>query len=116
MKKFVAIFGLPASAIQEWMATVDEASRKEQTEKLMGEWKAWNEAHKESIVDAGLPLGKTKRVNKDGVTDVKNDLNWMMIVQADSHEAAAQLFVGHPHLVTIPSSYVEVMDSSRPGM
>lgn len=113
MNKYVAIFGLPASAIQEWMATVDEASRKEQSDKLMQEWKQWVVDHKDSIVEEGYPLGKTKRVNKDGVTDTKNDLNWMMVVQADSHEAAANLFVGHPHLVTIPSSYVEVMDANR---
>jgi hypothetical protein len=116
MNKYVALFGMPVSAIQNWVATVDEATRKEQTEKLMGEWHAWVDAHKDSVVDAGLPLGKTKRVDKSGVTDTKNDLNWMMVVQAESHEAAANLFVGHPHLVTIPDSYVEVMDSSRPGM
>lgn len=116
MKKFVAIFCLPASAIAQWMATVDEATRKEQSDKLMQEWKQWAADHKDSIVDEGLPLGKTKRVNKDGVTDTKNDLNWMMVVQAESHDAAAALFLGHPHLVTIPDSYVEVMDASRGGM
>ena len=60
-----------------------------------------------------MPLGKTKRVDANGVTDVVNDLNWFMIVQAESHDAAAAMFVGHPHLKSIPTTYVEVMDASR---
>lgn len=109
MKKFFVLFGMPTASIQQWMETVDEATRKEQTDKLMNDWNVWMEEHKDSIVDKGLPLGKTKRVTAEGVTDTKNDLNWYMVVQAESQDAAAQLFVGHPHLVQIPSSYAEIM-------
>jgi hypothetical protein len=115
MKKFFVLFGIPAAAIQEWMANVDEASRKEQSDKVMGEWKTWMEEHTSAIVDKGLPLGKTKRVDAHGVTDTKNDLNWYLVVEAESHEAAADMFKGHSHL-QIPTSYIEVMDASRPGM
>lgn len=115
MKKFFVLFGIPAAAIQEWMATVDEATRMTQTTELMGKWKEWMTAHESVIVDKGLPIGKTKRVDSNGVSDTKNDLNWYLVVEAESHAAAAELFVGHPHLV-IPTAYIEVMDSSRPGM
>ncbi len=115
MKKFFVLFCIPKEAIQQWMATVDEATRKEQSDKIMNEWKEWMEAHKDSVVDAGGPLGKTKRVTAEGVSDSVNDLNYYLTVQAESHEAAAEMFVGHPHL-QIPTSYVEVIDSSRPGM
>jgi hypothetical protein len=66
-----------------------------------------------SILDKGLPLGKTKHVDSNGVTDTKNDLTWYLVVQAESHDAAAQMFVGHPHLVGIPGTYVEIMDANR---
>jgi len=116
MKKFFVLFCIPAQAIQDWMTNVDEATRKEQTDKMMSEWQAWLTAHQDIVIDRGLPLGKTKRVDAGGVTDTKNDLNYYIVVNAESHEAAADLFKDHPHVVSIPSAYVEVIDSSRPGM
>ncbi len=115
MKKFVVTFSIPAASIQEWMANVDETTRKEQSEKMMHDWQAWMTSHESSILDKGLPLGKTKRVTKDGVEDTKNDLNWYLVIEAESHEAAAEMFRNHPHL-EIPTSYIEIMDASRPGM
>ncbi len=115
MKKFFVTFNIPAAAIQEWMSTVDEATRKEQSGKMMQDWQTWMTAHESSVLDKGLPLGKTKRVTKDGVEDIKNDLNWYLVIEAESHEAAADMFRGHPHL-EIPSSYVEIMDASRSMM
>ncbi|MEO6536825.1 MAG: hypothetical protein ABIT47_03965 [Candidatus Paceibacterota bacterium] len=112
MNKYVAIFCLPADGVKDWMANTDEKTRKEQTTQVMKEWETWKESHKDSLVDAGMPLGKTKRATKDGVTDVVNDLNWLMIVQAESHQAAAELVQTNPHIQMIPGSYVEVMDAN----
>lgn len=113
MQKFVVTFSIPAAAIQEWMASIDEETRNTQMKEMMTSWDAWMADHASVVLDKGLPLGKTKRVDTSGVTDTKNDLNWYLVVEAESHDAAAQLFVGHPHL-QIPSSYVEVMDANRP--
>ncbi|HYC68078.1 hypothetical protein [Brevundimonas sp.] len=71
--------------------------------------KAWDEAHRDVIVYQGGPLGPTKRATEDGVTDVVNELTVFMVVRAESHEAAAQLFVGHPHCTIFPCDAVEVM-------
>jgi hypothetical protein len=116
MNKYFVLFCIPAGAIQDWMTKVDEATRKEQSDKMMQDWNTWMTDHASSILDKGLPLGKTKRVEGGTITDIKNDLNWYLVVTADSHEAAAEMFKDHPHLVQIPSSYVEVMDSNRTGM
>jgi hypothetical protein len=113
MAKYVATFSIPAGAIQDWVQTVDEATRNEQTQKMMQEWQQWMDTHASAIVDKGLPLGKTKRVTQEGIADTKNDLNFYIVVEADSHDAAAQMFKNHPHL-QIPASYIEVMDASRP--
>lgn len=112
MKKFFVLFCVPARATEEWMATVDETTRKEQSDKMMRDWEQWMAEHESIILDQGLPLGKTKRVTSEGVSDTKNDLNWYLVIEAESHEAAAGLFEGHPHL-QIPTSYIEVMDASR---
>lgn len=71
--------------------------------------KAWDEAHRDLIVYQGGPLGPTKRAAEDGVTDVVNEMTVFMVVRADSHEAAALLFVGHPHCTIFPCDAVEVM-------
>ena len=70
----------------------------------------WEEAHRDSIVFQGGPLGPTKRIDVDGeVTDVVNLLTVFMVVRADSHEAAARLFENHPHMNPFPCDRVEVM-------
>ena len=71
---------------------------------------AWEEAHRDSIVYQGGPLGPTKRIGDDGaVTDIVNLLTVFMVVTAASHEAATRLFDGHPHMAIFPCDGVEVM-------
>jgi hypothetical protein len=115
MKKFFVLFCVPSAAIAEWMKTTDEATRTQQSQEMMESWQKWITAHEGAILDKGLPLGKTKRVTDGSIADTKNDLNWYLVVEAESHEAAANMFSDHPHL-HIPSSYIEVMDASRTGM
>ena len=72
--------------------------------------KAWEEAHADVIDYVGGPLGPTKRISDAGeVTDVVNQLTVFMVVRADSPEAAARLFEGHPHMTIFPCDGVEVM-------
>jgi hypothetical protein len=52
-------------------------------------------------------VGKTKRVSAQGVEDAKNDIMLYATIEADSHEAAADLFKGHPHF-GIPGATIEV--------
>ncbi len=113
MKTYFVLFGIPATAIQDWVATVSEDERKKQTETLMKAWKTWMTTHAAVLTNTGSSLGKTKRVTAQGTQDTKNDLNWYLTVQAHSHAAAAELFENHPHL-QIPTSYIEVMSTSGP--
>jgi hypothetical protein len=109
MKKFFALFAIPAAVVENWQKTTDPAKVKAMSDDMMKAWDKWMKDHEEDIVDMGQPLGKTKRVTAQKVSDVRNDLNFYVIVMADSHEAAAKLFRGHPHL-QIPESSVEVME------
>ena len=79
------------------------------TEKMMGAWENWTKAHEKNLVDRGAPLGKTKRITASGISDIRNDLNWYSIVEAETHDAAARIFLDNPHL-QIPQAFIEVME------
>ena len=66
--------------------------------------------HGARIVDAGGPLGTTKRVGPDGIKDIRNNLAAYVIVEAESPDAAAQMFEGHPHFTIFPGDSVEIME------
>ena len=75
------------------------------------------EKHQKAIVVDGSPLGKTKRVSASGIADIRNDLAGYVVVQAQSHEAAAKLFENHPHFTISPGDAIEVMECLPiPGM
>ena len=81
----------------------------------MEEWMNWARSHKE-IVDIGMPLGKNKRVQKDGIADERNDIGGYSFVEAESQEAAANIFKDSPHF-QLPGAYIEVMECVQmPGM
>jgi hypothetical protein len=44
-----------------------------------------------------------------GVSDAKNMMCGYGVVEAGSHEAAAQLFLDHPHFSIFPGQSVEIM-------
>jgi hypothetical protein len=111
MKNFLAVFTGNAEATERtgWNA-LSEAARNERMQAGIAAWHAWMEANKKRIVVSGGPVGKTKRVSAAGVAGARNDICGYVIVQADSHEAAARLFEGHPHFSVMPGEAVEVME------
>src|SRR5262245_38139583 len=98
MKKFFALFQIPASVVEDWKKNTKPDEMKAASQKMMNDWEKWMKAHEKVLVDKGAPLGKTKRVNSQGIADIRNDLNWYSIVEAESHEAAAKIFADNPHL------------------
>ena len=69
----------------------------------------WEAKHRDSIVYGGGALGPTKRLTEEGLTDIVNLLTVFTVVRAPSHDAAARLFEGHPHMTIWPCDGVEVM-------
>jgi hypothetical protein len=70
----------------------------------------WGTVNSDAIVDQGSPLGKTKRASAQGISDIKNSMTGYVIIQAESHEAAAKLFENHPHFAILPGDSVEIME------
>jgi hypothetical protein len=111
MKKFMAVFtGSPANLDNYQKQFPDPEQRKARDQQGMDAWKNWVGAHGKSIVDHGAPLGRTKRVTKDGIADIRNNLAAFTIVEAPSYEDAAKMFLNHPHFTIFPGDGVEIME------
>jgi hypothetical protein len=108
MKNFLAIYNGTHASMDEWNK-LDEAARKARMSTGMAAWQQWMQTHAAAIVDTGTPLGKTKRIDKSGVTDTTNNITGYVIVKAESHEAAAAMFTNHPHFAIFPGDAVEIM-------
>jgi hypothetical protein len=111
MKKYLAIYIGTASSLErsEWN-TIDEGKRKKLEASGIAAWGEWMTANKAAIVDQGGPLGKTKRTAAQGISDIKNSMTGYVVVQAESHEAAARMFENHPHFTIFPGDSVEIME------
>jgi hypothetical protein len=111
MKRFLAIYtgSMDSAGFKSWNA-MNEAERKERERLGMEAWMRWGKKHERSIVDGGAPLGKTKCADASGVSDIRNTMAGYVVVEAPSHDAAAQMFVNHPHFAIFPGQSVEIME------
>jgi hypothetical protein len=74
----------------------------------MEAWTTWMKKNENGLAEMGAPLGKNKRVNASGVSDVRNEVTGYSILDAESHEAATRMLEGHPHL-QVPGAYIDVL-------
>jgi hypothetical protein len=108
MNYYTAIYQMPVEGLEGWMAK-PESERKEAEEQMKGAWDTWLAAHKDAVLNT-VGLGQTKEVTRDGVKDTKNGMMLSSYVQAESLEAAAEIFKDHPHL-SIPGAFIHVMST-----
>jgi hypothetical protein len=109
--KFMALYMAPAASIAEMMQGTEQDMKDG-----MAAWNDWSEKNRKAIDDMGAPLGKTRTVSASGVKDTKNEVTGFSIVEADSHDAAAKMFAGHPHL-QIKGATIDIMNYvDIPGM
>lgn len=113
MEKFLVLYLAPVAGLEEWMRT-DESIRKPAEEKMRADWDMWMEQHEGRVFETS-GAGKTKLVTADGVSDTKNNVMLYSFVEAESHDEAAQMFVGHPHF-GIPGGTIEIMKVNALGM
>jgi hypothetical protein len=111
MKNYLAIYIGTAEARErsQW-DELDEDTRSAREAEGMNAWMQWGATNAAAIVELGAPLGRTKRVSRAGIEDTRNRMVGYVIVRAESHEAAAKLFEGHPHFAIFPGDSVEIME------
>ena len=118
MKRFLAVYTgtHDAKSRADWDA-LPAAERTKREGEGMAAWHAWQTTHGAAIVEQGGPLGKTLRASRDGIVPTRNALTGFIVVEAESHEAAARMFEGHPHFAIFPGEAVEIMEVLPiPGM
>lgn len=108
--KFFVTYQMPHSGLDDWMK-LPEAERKTQEQQMQAEWDTWMASHKDAIVETA-GVGKPKRVTSAGVEDSRNDIMMYSFVEAESLEAAADMFKTHPHF-GIPGGWIEVMSVNK---
>ena len=107
---YLAVFlGSKASPRRVAWDALPEGDRRAKERDGIAAWKAWVERHRAAIVSVGGPLGKTKKVTQSGIVDTTNDMGTFIVVRAESHDAAANLFDNHPHYSIFPGDSVEIM-------
>lgn len=104
--KFFVTYQMPHTGLDEWMK-LPEAERKAQEVQMQNEWNAWMAAHANVITETA-GVGKPKKITAAGIEDARNDLMLYSFVEAESLEAAAEMFKDHPHF-GIPGAWIEVM-------
>lgn len=106
----MVLFLAPTAVLEEWGKT-PQAEREVAEKKMREEWDVWMAAHAHMIKETHA-CGKTKRVTTSGVADTRNDIMLYSIIEAESHDVAANAYTNHPHL-GIPQASIEVM-ATRP--
>ena len=103
MKSFLAIYtGTPTDG-------PPQMDPKDMQAGMQG-WNDWMTRHAGQIEVTGGPLGRTKKVSKAGVADIRNNASGFVIVRAESQEAAAKMFENHPSFAIFPGDGVEIME------
>lgn len=111
MKQFLAVYMGSANEenMRKWHAMDADAQKKKEKDGMTA-WMNWAEKYSKFILKDGGPLGKTKKINASGISDIKNLMTGFTIVQAESHEDAAKMFLNHPHFTVFPGDSVEIME------
>lgn len=109
MKKFLAIYTGSEASMNKW-AGLSEAAKADRQKEGIRQWSNWGDKNSSLIKDIGNPLGKTKLVNQNGISDTKNNMTAYTIVEAETHEEAAKLFLNHPHFEIFPGEGIEIME------
>ncbi|MGV8936032.1 MAG: hypothetical protein ACOH2J_02855 [Allorhizobium sp.] len=108
MPRFLAVYTMK----HEDFATFGRLPKAEQDAidaEGVAEWAVWESKNAASILDRGGMVGRTTRVNRNGIAKAENPFCGYLIVEADTAEAAAALFLDHPHITIFPGDAVDIM-------
>jgi len=105
MPKFLVLYNssVPAS---EMMANVTP----EQARAGMDTWMAWAAKWSGAIVEMGSPVGNGRRVVNGAVSTAPVPVTGYSIVEAESADAAVEIFRDHPHSLTPSETSIDVLE------
>ncbi|MGE0768205.1 MAG: hypothetical protein AB7L90_17245 [Hyphomicrobiaceae bacterium] len=108
MPRFVAVYTMKPEAVAAFRAKAE--SEQEAIDALgVKAWQEWRERNAAAIVSTDVMVGKTRRVTRSGIADVRNHIAGFLIVEAADIAAAAGLFQDHPHITVFPGDGIDIM-------
>lgn len=108
MKKFLVLYHSSTSAAEQMADATPE-----QAKAGMDAWMSWAGEAGAAIVDMGAPLGDSVMLSGDTPDGY---IGGFSIVEAESLEAAADLFDAHPHF-QMPDGAIQILEMlAMPGM
>lgn len=108
MPRFLAVYTMQPEDLARFRA-MPKAEQDAVDAVGLAQWGEWEKRNAASIVNAGGMVGKTMRVGKHGIGPAVNPFCGYLIVEAETIEAAARLFEGHPHFTVFPGDGVDLM-------
>jgi hypothetical protein len=108
MAKFLAVYMMTPESLARFRA-LPKAEQDAIDAAGVPQWVAWEERHAAAIIHHGGMVGKTTRVTREGIGPATNAICGTLIVEAETAEAAAQLFEDHPHITLFPGDSVDIM-------
>lgn len=112
MKNFLAIFTCAENSQnhQAWMK-LDAQTQKERFAQGLAAQEQWAAKYNKQIVYEGAPLSdRTKKVDAQGVHNMPSLMGNFMVIQAESHDEAAKMFLEHPHFHFFPGDGVDILE------
>lgn len=70
----------------------------------------WLSKNKNQIIFESNRLGKTKKIDAQGIHNIPSQMGFYLVVQASSHDDAEKMFLDHPHFAVFPGDAVEVIE------
>ncbi|WP_171060979.1 hypothetical protein [Poseidonocella sp. HB161398] len=108
MPRFLAVYTMTPEGLASFR-NLPKAEQEAVDANGLRQWKAWEDRNAGSIVDRGGMVGKTTRITKDGIAKAVNPFCGYLVVEAETADAAAALFEGHPHFTVFPGDGVDIM-------
>ena len=108
MPRFLAVYTMKPEDLAAFRAR-PKAEQDAVDAQGLPQWQAWEKRHSALILDRGGMVGKTLRVTRNGVENAQNPLCGYLIIEAETAEAAASLFLDHPHITVFPGDGVDIM-------
>lgn len=112
MKKFLVLFVCAEKSANhlDWMMLGQEA-QKERLIKGTTAMEDWMKKYENKIKLEGSSLGnKTITVDSKGIHENPSKMGKFIVVEANSLEVAASMFLDHPHFKFFPGDAVEVLE------
>lgn len=108
MPYFLAVYTMKREDLARFRA-MPKAEQDAVDAKGLPLWEAWEKKNAAHLRNLGGMVGKTTRATRDGVVEGINDFCGYVIVEAETAQEAAGLFVDHPHITVFPGDGVDVM-------